>query len=178
MPLRSTFGHCARAAAAAAPLGAVPLKQPAPMPAWHLKDVDGQPVSSDEFKGKVVVVDFWATTCAPCLKEMPDYVALQAKYAADGLVILGISTDDGGPKAPALVKKCLRAYDAKAAKAGKPAFNYRILMADADIEAAFGGLDGVPTTFVVDRQGRIRDRKVGIAPAAAYEKTLLGYLRE
>jgi len=165
-------------AASAARLGAVPLKQPAPMPAWRLLDLDGQPVSSGEFKGKVVVVDFWATTCAPCVKEMPDYVALQAKYAADGLVFLGISTDDGGPKAPALVKKFLRTFDAKAAKEGKPAFDYRILMADAGVEAAFGGLDGVPTTFIIDRQGRIRDKKVGIVPAAAYEKTLLGYLRE
>ena len=175
MKLTCTIVLCALAAL---PLGAAPLKQPAPMPAWRLKDVDGNPVSSEEFKGKVVVVDFWATTCAPCLKEMPDYVALQAKYGADGLVFLEISTDDGGPKAAALVKKYLRAYDAKAAKEGKPAFNCRILMADADIEAAFGGLDGVPTTFIVDRQGRIRDKKAGIAPTAAYEKTLLGYLRE
>ncbi|HVW22295.1 MAG TPA: TlpA disulfide reductase family protein [Opitutaceae bacterium] len=175
MKLTCTIVLCALAAL---PLRAVPLKQPAPMPAWQLKDVDGNPVSSADFKGKVLVVDFWATTCAPCLKEIPGYVALQARYGAAGLVFVGISTDDGGPKAPALVKKYLRVYDAKAAKEGRPAFNYRILMATADVEAAFGGLDGVPTTFIVDRQGRIRDKKVGLVPAAAYEKTLLGYLRE
>src|ERR1700679_3434687 len=67
-----------------------------PAPAWSLKDPDGKAVSSDQFKGKVVVLDFWATWCPPCRAEIPGYVELQKKYAADGLVIVGVSMDQDG----------------------------------------------------------------------------------
>ena len=61
-----------------------------PAPAWKLKDLDGHEVSSDQFKGKVVVVDFWATWCGPCVEEIPGYIALQKKYGPRGLVIVGV----------------------------------------------------------------------------------------
>jgi len=81
----------AAVATAAAP-AALPVLRKAPD--WVLKDVDGREVKAADFKGKVVLVDFWATWCAPCRKEIPEYVALQEKYRARGLVILGFSLDE------------------------------------------------------------------------------------
>ena len=92
------------------PAGAKPVK-PAPAPAWTLKDVDGKPVPWSQFKGKVVVIDFWATWCPPCRTEIPGYVALQKKYTDDGLVFIGISVD-GDDSIPA-VKAFVTAYEAK-----------------------------------------------------------------
>src|SRR5580692_3433656 len=69
-----------------------------PAPAWKLKGLDGGTVSSGQFTGKVVVLDFWATWCGPCKAEIPGYIELQKKYAAEGLVVVGVSKDDEGPK--------------------------------------------------------------------------------
>jgi peroxiredoxin len=141
--------------------------QNAPAPAWKLKDVDGNLVTSAQFKGKVVVLDFWATWCPPCKSEIPGYVGLQKKYAADGLVIVGISTDEDGPKRQATVKDFMAAYR----------INYTIVMTDGDVENAFGGIDAIPTTFIIDRDGRIRFRKVGAMPEEEFEKQILAVLR-
>ena len=66
-------------------------------PAWTLRDLAGKPVNSDQFKGKVVVIDFWATWCPPCRKEIPGFVDLHRRYADKGLVIVGIALDRMGP---------------------------------------------------------------------------------
>jgi thiol-disulfide isomerase/thioredoxin len=144
---------------------------PAPKaaPAWKLKDVDGQVISSDQFRGKVILVDFWATWCAPCRSEMPGYVALQAKYG-DSLVIIGIATDvdKNGPN-PLIVKRFL-------AK-NTPKITYQVVMDDGDVETAFGGMDAIPTSFIIDRGGVLRERKRGSVPMADTEKRLLPYLK-
>lgn len=137
---------------------------PIPAPTWTLQDLEGKAVSSDQFKGKVVVVDFWATWCPPCREEIPGYIKLQEKYGKDGLVIIGVSLDRKGP---AHVKQF----------AEKQGINYTLVMGDNDTVAAFGGFNAIPTTFIIDRQGNIRDRKTGAAETAEYEKTLLTYLR-
>ena len=121
-------------------------------------------ISSEQFKGKVVVVDFWATWCAPCRSEMPGYVALQKQYGPDGLVIIGVSTDQDGP---AVVKAFIQKYG----------ISYQVVMSNSDVEAAFGGMDAIPTTFLIDRAGMIRDKKVGAEPTASYEKRILALLK-
>ena len=151
-------------ASAASALRAEPVT-PTPAPAWKLKDLNGNVVSSDQFKGKVVVVDFWATWCPPCRAEIPGYVSLQQKYAKDGLVIVGVSVDQDSA---AKVKKWVDANKV----------SYTIVMQDDDVTAAFGGMDAIPTTFLIDRDGNIRDKKVGEEATADYEKKILKYLNQ
>lgn len=148
---------------AAASLRAEPVA-PTPAPDWKLKDLDGREVSSDQFKGKVVVVDFWATWCGPCRVEIPGYVALQKKYG-DRLAIVGMSVDRG----PEVVKKFVAANNV----------DYQIVMADDEVVQAFGGEEGInaiPTTFIIDRSGKIRDRKLGAEHTDEFEKRLVQYL--
>jgi thiol-disulfide isomerase/thioredoxin len=148
----------------AAPLAAKPVT-PVPGPVWTLRDVNGKAVTSADFKGKVVVVDFWATWCPPCRTEIPGYIALQKKYGDDGLVFIGISVD-GDDQVPA-VKDFIKKFG----------INYPIVMADDSIQGAFGVNQGYPTTYIIDRDGRIRNKKVGREPAAAYEKEILAVLQ-
>jgi thiol-disulfide isomerase/thioredoxin len=137
---------------------------PAPAPGWELKDVDGKPVNFSRFKGKVVVLDFWATWCGPCRSEIPGYVKLQEKYQDQGLVVIGVSLDQEGPD---VVKKFIGDFH----------MNYQVVMGDDAVVQAFGGVDGIPTTFIIDRTGKIRDKKVGAMETAEYEKVLLPYLK-
>ena len=140
----------------------LPAQEAGPMvnrmaPALTFKSLDGHDVSLAQFKGKVVVVDFWATWCGPCVSEIPGYVALQKKYGADGLVIVGVSVDRKGPE---WVKKF----------AQENGMNYTVVMGDDAIVEAFGGFDAIPTTFLISRSGRILNKKTGAVPPEEYQK--------
>ncbi len=128
-------------------------------PAWTLADLEGREVKSADFAGKVVVVDFWATWCPPCREEIPGYIALQEKYREQGLVIVGVSLDQGGPR---VVKDF----------AEKMKINYPLVMGDEAVVDAFGGVEGIPTTFVIGRDGQIVHKKVGYAPEAEMEAVI------
>jgi len=132
-----------------------------PAPALTFKDVaTGAKVSLADLKGKVVVVDFWATWCEPCKTEIPGYIALQEKYGKDGLVIIGVSLDQAGLK---VVKKFAKEHGV----------NYTLVMGETDDLDALTGKPGadivIPTTFLIGRDGKLVHAKRGAMPHAEYE---------
>jgi peroxiredoxin len=128
-------------------------------PAFALPDLEGKTVSSAEFAGKVVVLDFWATWCPPCREEVPHFVRLQSKYRAQGLQIVGLSVDAGGAKDVAPF-------------ADEYNVNYTMLLANDELVKAFGNITFLPTTFVLDRQGKIVKKFTGIASPEAFEAVI------
>jgi thiol-disulfide isomerase/thioredoxin len=143
---------------AVAPLHAA-LENLGPAPDFKLTTLDGQEVTKESLKGKVVVVDFWATWCGPCVQEIPGYIALQKKYAAQGVVIVGVSVDRGSP-------------DKVKQFAQKRGMNYPVGIDAGELVEQFGGIEAIPTTFLIDRAGNIRHRKVGGMEHDEYEKLL------
>lgn len=125
------------AQAASAP---APVMVGSPAPAFIRPGLDGKPVSLRSYRGKVVLVDFWASWCAPCMIAMPELIGLQKKHAGR-LQIVGVSMDEN-------------AADAKAV-ADRFAFNYPLLMGDAKFGHLFGGILGMPSAFLIGRDGRI-----------------------
>jgi thiol-disulfide isomerase/thioredoxin len=151
----------AQPASAPAPAAALPVIAAAP--AWQLTTLDGKAIGTEQLKGKVVVVDFWATWCGPCIHEIPGYIALQKKYADRGLVIVGLSVDQQGADT---VSKFISARG----------INYPVALATPEVISAFGDIEAIPTTILIDRDGNIRHRKVGAMETADYEKLLVSVL--
>ena len=156
VPPTTPTGAAVGATAPTSGSGTQALPTIGPAPAWKLKDVNGNVVTSDQFKGKVIVVDFWATWCGPCRAEIPGYVELYKKYGKDRLAIVGVSLDEAGAN---VVADFAKKFD----------INYPVVMGDENVVAAFGGMDVIPTTFLIDRDGNIRDKKVGAEPRDVYE---------
>lgn len=130
---------------------------------WQLTDLDGKTVKSSDFRGKVVILDFWATWCLPCRVEIPHFVELQKQYGDKGLVVIGVSLDEQEPK---VVKKFVKQFG----------MNYPVVVGNEKIAEAYGGIDGIPTAFVIDRQGRIVRGYIGYNDKAAFEKEIQSLL--
>jgi peroxiredoxin len=128
-------------------------------PEFELKDAAGKLVHLADYKGKVVVLDFWATWCGPCGVEIPWFVEFQRKYKDRGFEVLGVSMDDDGWKAitPFVAEKQI---------------NYRIVLGDDKTGDQYGGVEALPTTFVIDRQGRIASVHVGLANKKDFEDAI------
>jgi thiol-disulfide isomerase/thioredoxin len=131
---------------------------------FTLKDVNGQDVKLASFKGKVLLVDFWATWCGPCKVEIPWFIEFQQKYGARGFTVVGISSDDP----PELLKPFV----------AKMGMNYPVLqgLGRDDVHDAFGPIWGLPTTYLVGRDGKICKKHMGLAPKEQFEKEILGLL--
>jgi thiol-disulfide isomerase/thioredoxin len=138
-------------------------------PQFTLKDTTGRKVSLADYKGKAVVVDFWATWCAPCKIEIPWLEQFHNQYASQGLEILGISEDDLDPDDKA---KLLQEKKDIADKAAQLKINYPVLIDDASVSTPYGGVDGLPTTFFIDRNGKIVASTVGLAPRDEIEANI------
>jgi thiol-disulfide isomerase/thioredoxin len=131
------------------------LRNSASVPAFSVQDFDGRAISYDDFRGKVVLVNFWATWCPPCRAEIPDLVALQDRYRGQ-LQIIGISEDEGSPEG-------VRRF------AAEHKINYPVAMATPEIERIFAGVSSLPTSFLIDRNGRIVQKHLGMLNAKATE---------
>lgn len=128
-------------------------------PNFTLKDTEGKPISLADYKGKAVVLDFWATWCAPCKIEIPWLEQFNNQYAGKGLQILGVSEDNLDLEDKATLAKEKKGITQKAAELK---INYPVLFDDANVSTPYGGVDGLPTTFFIDRSGKVVASTVGL----------------
>jgi thiol-disulfide isomerase/thioredoxin len=150
--------HVVDAAAADTGEDAVKLRffrNPAAAPVLAARDLEGREISTASLRGRVVLLNFWATWCPPCRAEIPDLIALQEKYK-DRLQIIGISEDEGG-------------VDGVKRYAAEHKINYPIVMMTPEIEKMFPGISALPTSFVLDRDSRIVQKHVGMLTARTTE---------
>lgn len=119
-----------------------PVKDAKLAPNFTLTDASGKRVSLKDFRGKVVLLNFWATWCGPCQVEIPWFVQFEKQFGSKGLAIVGVSMDEDGWKAidPFVQKRHI---------------NYTILLGNDSVATLYGGLDALPTTYILDREGRI-----------------------
>lgn len=132
-------------------------------PEFSLKDSDGKNLSLADYKGKVVLLNFWATWCGPCRVEIPWFVEFEQKYKDHGFAVIGVSMDDDGWKAvkPYIAEKHM---------------NYRIVVGDDAVGSLYGGVDNLPTTFLIDREGNIAATHVGLVSKNDYQNEILQLL--
>jgi len=137
-------------------------------PEVSFKGLDGKDVTLASLKGKVVIVNFWATWCEPCQIEIPWMIEFQKKYADKGFTVLGVAMDDEGASvvSPFLQKE---KFDVDGEKLP---INYPIVLGNDDITAKFGGILGLPTSFVVNRDGKIAKHIMGLVNHDDLEATI------
>jgi peroxiredoxin len=132
-------------------------------PNFSLKTSDGKSIELKKLEGKVVVVNFWATWCPPCKSEIPGFLEVYKQYKTKGLEIVGISLDETGWK---VVKPFIEAYK----------ITYPVVVGDAKLAMAYGGIEGIPASFVIDKKGNIVTQHVGYLDKASLENLVKGLL--
>ena len=137
-------------------------------PDFELKSIDGKTVRLSDYRGKAVLLNFWATWCPPCKIEMPWFVDLQKQYAAQGLQVIGVSVDDDADK--------------NAAKIGEFAkqmgLNYVVLLGNDKVSDQYGGVEGLPTTFYIGRDGKVVGYVQGLVSHSEIEDNVKKALAE
>lgn len=148
---------------------AKPTRQRAPgssasqAPALNLVDLGGNKIDTFSYTGKVVLINFWAAWCTPCAEEVPQLVALQDKYRAQGFQVIGISMEDRD----SALRDFYRKYK----------MNYPVVAGSAKIAESYGGILGLPTTFLIGRDGQVRAKYPGLADFASLEQEIVALLR-
>jgi cytochrome c biogenesis protein CcmG, thiol:disulfide interchange protein DsbE len=132
-------------------------------PDFMRTDLSGRPLQLNQFKGRVVLLNFWATWCGPCITEIPVFSRWQHRYGDAGLQVIGVSMDDD----EAAVKRFV----------AKHSVSYPILMGDAKLGESFGGVFGLPQSFLIDARGRIVLRSVGEPNMEALRSQIEGLIR-
>jgi peroxiredoxin len=157
------LGGCSRPSQSSVSLKSETQRKQAPN--FSLKDANGNPVNLADYRGKVVLVNFWATWCGPCEAEIPWFIEFEQKYKDRGFAVLGISMDDDGWKA-------VRPYIAS------HKINYPIVIGSEVVSQQFGDIDSLPTSFVLDRQGRIATNHVGLVDKRDYQNEIVALLQD
>ncbi len=135
------------------------------MPEFSLPSaVDGKVVNSESFKGKVLLVTFFATWCPPCRQEIPNLIQLYKDLGPRGFAVIGLSVDEGGPK---IVAKLVE----------QEKINYPVLMADRSTARSFGGIAGIPTSFLINKKGHVVKKYPGFVSHALLERDIKAVLQ-
>jgi cytochrome c biogenesis protein CcmG/thiol:disulfide interchange protein DsbE len=133
-------------------------------PDFTLPKTDGSEIKLSDYKGKIVLIDFWATWCPPCRRGIPDLIDIQKKYR-EKLVIIGISLDtETKPDVIPFIKKY--------------GINYPVVYGNMEVVQAYGNIQAIPTSFIVDQNGQIVDKHVGLVDKAAYLKKIEELLKK
>jgi len=132
-------------------------------PELSFTDLNGSAIHTADYKNKVVLVNFWAAWCVPCAEEVPRFIALQKKYQVQGLQVIGFSVDDDAQELQTFYRK----YQ----------MNYPVVPSDIKLAEAFGGVLGLPTTFVIGRDGRIHTKHNGATDFSVLEQEVVGLLK-
>jgi cytochrome c biogenesis protein CcmG/thiol:disulfide interchange protein DsbE len=128
-------------------------------PEFDLKDAMGRTVKLSDYKGKIVLLNFWATWCGPCKLEIPWFIEFEQTYKDKGFAVLGVSMDEEG-------WEIVRPYIEKAK------INYRMVIGNDSVATLYGGVDSLPTSFVIDKEGRIAAIHVGLVSKSSYQNDI------
>src|SRR5712671_6111039 len=133
-------------------------------PEFALKDANGQTVHLADYRGKVVLLDFWATWCGPCKIEIPWFKEFERQHKDKGFAVIGVAMDDGG-------------WDVVKPFASFMKINYRVVVGNDTLADQYGGIEAMPTTFLIDRDGYIAATHVGLSPKDDFEDGILQLLQ-
>lgn len=132
---------------------------------FKLRTLEGKEVKLSDYRGKVVILDFWATWCPPCRKGVPDLISLQNEFKKD-LVVIGISLDQQNTIKD--LKPFIENYK----------INYPVVLGDEKVVKDYGGISAIPTSFIIDQKGNIVDSHIGLVPKTVYVDQIKSLLKK